>query len=77
MSEQGTRLFEQALQLPPAEREELAGRLLASLDSASDDELTARHLAECEARIDALDRGAMKTVSVGEAFEIARKKCNQ
>jgi len=74
MSDQGTRLFEQALLLPPTEREELAGRLLASLDSPSDDELAARQLAEVEARIDALDRGDMKTVSVEEAFAIARRK---
>jgi len=74
MSEQTVRLLEEALRLPPAEREELADRLLASLDSPSDDGLAARQLAEVEARIDALERGEMKTVSVKEAFEIALRK---
>jgi putative addiction module component (TIGR02574 family) len=71
MSKRGTELLEEALSLPPAERAELADRLLTSLDASPDrriDELWAR---EAEDRLDAFGRGEIKAVSAREAFDAA------
>jgi putative addiction module component (TIGR02574 family) len=72
MSKRGTEVFEDALSLPPAERAELADRLLTSLDAPPDrriDELWAK---EAEDRLDAYDRGEIKAVSAQEAFNAIR-----
>jgi len=74
MSDQTARLLEQALLLPPGERAELVELLQASLDSPSDEEITANHLKEVSARIAAFERGEFKAVSTKEAFEMARRK---
>ena len=49
-----------AMQLCPAERTLLAGRLLLSLDE--DDEILASWVAEAERRGDAFDRGEMEAI---------------
>ena len=74
MSEQTAHLLEQALRLPPVERAELVELLQSSLDSPSDEEITANHLKEVRARAEALERGEFRTVSTKEAFEMARRK---
>ncbi len=68
MSKKGTEVLEEALSLPPAERAEVIDRLLASLDSSPErriDELWGR---EAEERLDAYERGEIKTVSAREVF---------
>lgn len=56
-------LLRQALQLPIAEREELAGRLLESLhpagENAGAEEIKAAWIAECGRRIAESDAGAV------------------
>ena len=73
MSKKGAEVLEEALSLPPAERVEVVDRLLASLDSSPDrriDELWGR---EAEERLDAFERGEIKTVPVLRALDSARK----
>jgi hypothetical protein len=63
MSKRGTEVLDQALSLPPAERAELAERLLTSPDASHDarvDELWAQ---EAEDRLDAFERGEIKAAS--------------
>jgi len=75
MSEQTALVAEQALRLPPEERVELIELLQLSLEEhACDPEITADHLREVEARIAALERGELGTVSTAEALRIARRK---
>ena len=74
MSEQTARLLEQVLLLPPGERAELVELIQSSLDLPSDEEITADHLREVRARIEAMERGEFKAVSTKEAFEMARRK---
>jgi len=74
MSNEAARLLEQALLLPPLERAELVELLQSSLDTPSDEEITADHLKEVRARAEALDRGDFRTVSTEEAFKMARRK---
>ncbi len=74
MSDETARLLEQALQLPPLERAELVELLQSSLDSSSEEEITADHLKEVRARAEALERGEFPTVSTEEAFAMARGK---
>jgi len=69
MSKTGAQLIQEALALPPEERAELVERLLISLDPPPDrriDELWAR---EAEDRVDAFERGEIKSVPAKEAFE--------
>jgi len=73
MSKRSTEVIEEALSLPPVERAELADRLLSSLDSPSGriiDELWAQ---EAEDRIDAFERGEIRTVSSPEALEAIKR----
>jgi len=72
MSIRGTEVLEEALSLPPAERAEIADRLISSLDSQARkrvDELWAR---EAEDRLDALDKGEIETVPAKQVFDQIR-----
>jgi len=55
-------LFEQASELPPSERAELAGLLLESLESQPEEGVEEAWASEIERRIADLDSGAVKTV---------------
>ena len=68
MSKRGTQVIEEALSLPPAERAELADRLLTSLDSPPDRRIDELWAQEAEDRLDAFARGEIKAVSSSEAF---------
>jgi len=69
MSKRGAQVLEEALSLPPAERAELADRLLSSLDASAVSRIDAQWAVEAEDRIDAFERGEIKTVSASEAFD--------
>jgi putative addiction module component (TIGR02574 family) len=60
------KLLDEALQLPPAEREALAGQLFDSLQG-DDPEAEAAWQAEIERRISELDRGKVKPIAWAEA----------
>jgi putative addiction module component (TIGR02574 family) len=72
MSKRGTEVLEEALSLPPAERAELADRLLTSLDAEPDSRIDKLWAQEAEDRLDAFERGEIKAVSAKEAFDTKR-----
>ena len=67
MTERAEQVFSNALTLPINERAELAERLFSSLDISQDkiDKLWAK---EAEDRINAFERGKIKTVTAKEVF---------
>lgn len=69
VSKNGAQVLEKALVLPPDERAELAARLLSSLDTERQCKIDEMWPEEAEDRIDALERGEIRAVSVKEAFE--------
>jgi putative addiction module component (TIGR02574 family) len=71
MSNRSLRLLEEALALPDNERADLVEHLLSSLDPA-EPEIEKRWAKEVEDRIDALDRGELKTISIEELFRPPR-----
>ncbi len=69
MSKRGAQVLEEALSLSSVERAELADRLLASLDSSPERKIDELWAQEAEGRLDAFERGEIKTVSLREAFD--------
>ncbi len=69
MSDPANRMLEQVLTLPPAERAELAARILASLDGADEKDWTAFWEQEIARREHELDSGTVKPLSHDEAFQ--------
>jgi len=67
-------LEEQALQLPPAEREELALRLMASLENHPLTAIDREWIEEAERRWDAVLSGQSKGVPLAEAIDEIRRK---
>ena len=68
MSAKTTELLRQALTLSVEERADLAGQLIESLDSTESESAKAAWEAEIERRMADLDSGAVKPVSLDEAF---------
>jgi putative addiction module component (TIGR02574 family) len=66
MRTKAKKLLDEALQLPSAEREALAGRLFDSLD-ADDPNAEAAWQAEIERRIAELDQGKVKPILWADA----------
>jgi putative addiction module component (TIGR02574 family) len=60
----------QALQLPPAERADVAKLLIASLDDPADEGVEAAWLTEVERRLQDVDRGTAKF----ESWEVVRAR---
>ncbi len=73
MSKKRTQVLEEALSLPPAERAELADRLLTSLDSSPEHRIEELWAQEAEDRLDAFGRGEIKAVSSREAFDTTNR----
>jgi putative addiction module component (TIGR02574 family) len=69
MTSKAKKLLDEALQLPAAEREALAGRLFDSLGTDDPDAETAWQ-AEIERRIAELDQGAVKPIPWAEARQM-------
>ncbi len=69
MSKKGAELLEAALSLPPAERAEIVDRLMTSLDPGVDRRIDDLWAQEAEDRIDALERGEIRTVSAQRVFD--------
>ena len=68
MSAKTAELLRQALALSVEERADLAGQLIESLDSPESESAKAAWEAEIERRMQGLDSGAAKPVSMEEAF---------
>ncbi len=73
MSKKGAELLDAALSLPPAERAELADRLLTSLEAAPDRRIDELWAQEAEDRLDAFERGEIKTVSAKVVFDKTKR----
>lgn len=67
MSLDATELLKKALTLPAAERADLAGSLIESLDCATDESVKAAWDEEIIRRMEDLDSGRVKPVSLEEA----------
>lgn len=74
VSKKGAELLEEALSLPPVERAELADRLLTSLDAPPDRRIDELWAQESEDRLEAFDRGEIKTVSAKQVFDKNSKR---
>jgi putative addiction module component (TIGR02574 family) len=74
MSSRGTQVLKEALSLPPAERAEIADRLLSSLDPPSQEQIDALWGKEAEERLDAFSRGEIKAIPAKEVFERVGRK---
>jgi putative addiction module component (TIGR02574 family) len=67
MSQEANKLLKKALTLPVAERAELAGSLIDSLDSSKDKSVRAAWQAEIERRMDDLDSAKVKPIPIKQA----------
>jgi putative addiction module component (TIGR02574 family) len=67
MSQEASDLLKKALNLPVAERAELAGSLIESLDEADDESAQVAWDAEIIRRMEDLNSGKVKPVSLEEA----------
>ncbi len=74
MPSKGTEVLKEALSLPPAERAELAERLMSSLDPPSQERIDLLWGGEAEERLDAFDRGEIKAIPAKQVFEYLDKK---
>ncbi len=74
MPSKGTEVLKEALSLPPAERAEIAERLLSSLDPPSQERMDELWGKEAEDRLDAFDRGEIKAIPAKQVFEQVDKK---
>ena len=74
MSTVGSRILDEVLALPVQERAELVERILDSLSEAPDKQRLERWAAEAESRLDAIDRGELRTISGEEVFARLRQR---
>ncbi|MGO9016960.1 MAG: addiction module protein [Syntrophobacteraceae bacterium] len=74
MSSKGTQVHKEALSLPPAERAEIAERLLSSPNPPSQEAMDELWGKEAEDRLDAFDRGDIKAIFAKHVFEQVDKK---
>lgn len=68
MSLRGTQVLKEALSLPPAERAEIAERLMSSLDPPAQETIDALWAKEAEERLDAFDRGEIRAFPAKQVF---------
>jgi len=69
MSNRSSEVFQEALSLPLDERAELIERLLSSIDSPDRQRIDALWAKEAEDRLDAYERGEIKTISAQRVFD--------
>lgn len=67
MSREATDLLKKALTLPVSERADLAGSLIESLDDAEDESVAAAWEQEVARRMEEVDSGKVKPLSLEEA----------
>ena len=73
MTPQIKQIFRKALSLPPIERAELIERVFRSFDYSNKNNFDALWAKEAEARIDALEKGKLKTVPAKKVFQKIKK----
>jgi len=74
MSDRGLEVLEEALSLPPAERAEIAERLLSSLDAPARQRVDELWADEAEERLDAFAKGEIEVVPAKQVFDQVSRK---
>ncbi len=74
MSNRSAQVFQEALSLSLDERAELVERLLSSLDTPERQRIDALWAQEAEDRLEAFERGEIKTISAKEVFGKINKR---
>ncbi len=74
MSTETSRILDEALALPTNERAELAERILDSLGDEPTQERLAKWATETESRLDAIERGELRTRPAEEVFSRLRQR---
>jgi putative addiction module component (TIGR02574 family) len=69
MGDEAAEILKKALHLPPAERAELAGSLIESLDESRDESVQGAWDAEVVRRMEDLDTGRVKAIPLEEALK--------
>ena len=69
MSDRGTEILYEALSLPPEERAQIAEQLLSSLDAPNRQRVDVLWASEAEDRLDAYERGEIKTIPAEQVFD--------
>ena len=69
MSGRSTEILKEALCLPPAERAEIAERLLVSLDTPDRQRVDELWVREAEERLDAYEKGEITTIPAKQVFD--------
>jgi len=68
VSEQGRRILEQAMNLSPTDRAELLEQILASFSIPGNNDIDKRWAEEAEDRLDAHERGELRSSTAHEVF---------
>jgi putative addiction module component (TIGR02574 family) len=68
MTPQSQQVLREALDLPPIDRAELVEQILASFEFPARQDIDAAWAREAEARIDAYERGEIRTTPASEVF---------
>jgi putative addiction module component (TIGR02574 family) len=68
MTPQGQQILREALDLPPIDRAELVEQILASFEFPARKDIDAAWAIEAEDRIDAYERGEIRSASANEVF---------
>ncbi len=69
MTDRSTKLLNEALELSPMERAEFAEQLLSSLETPSDKRIDELWAIEAEQRIDAYQRGELRSTPARQVFD--------
>jgi putative addiction module component (TIGR02574 family) len=69
MSIQEDQIFAEVMALPPKNRVDLAERILSSIDLSTQQENDMIWAQEAESRINAFEKGKIKTISTDEVFK--------
>jgi hypothetical protein len=73
MSRHSSELLEEALSLPASERAEIADQLLRSLQPATQSEIDKLWASEAEERLEAFERGDLRSVPAAKVFNDAKR----
>lgn len=73
MTTNAQRILAEAMALDPTDREELAERLLGSIEPSTDPDYEAAWESELKARLDDMDAGRVKMIPADKALEMIRR----
>ena len=74
MSDRGAQILEEALKLTPQEKAELIERLASSMDPPDRKKIDESWSRECEDRLDAFERGEIRSIPASQVFQEIEKR---